>query len=283
MSLVSACGEKFNRQDLAPATGVPDGRWRTPVVMLHGLFTGSVASWFFTCAPGVSRHRQVVLFDQRGHGLTPATPTGYGSSRQAADLAALTCELPPFVVVGHSFGALIAARFAVAHPHRVRGLVLVEPPLGARLPSARAAGGAVDTARWLAAAGVDVDALGRRGLARIEHLLEDTTLRADLAGEPPFTDAEVARLPRPLAIVFGTRSLLAPLAGRVRRAVPDAEVHLLDAGHGVHVDATGELTDVLVAFMARCDPPGPGDGNPPRPDPGQSSPGTRPGNAVAYG
>jgi pimeloyl-ACP methyl ester carboxylesterase len=232
--------------------------------MLHGLLTGSVASWFFTCAPALARDRAVFLFDQRGHGRSELTFDGYSSASQADDLALLTKDLPPFVLVGHSFGALIAARFALSAPDRILGLALIEPPIGTRLPLPVAPGDTFDEERWLVGAGTDPTAIPPRARARIRALLAQTTLRSDLAMEPAFDEDDVARLPAPLLIVLGARSPTSTLAPHVRQAAPHARVELIDAGHAVHVDATAELTKLLSSFMHGCDrrlhdPPGPPD------------------------
>ncbi|RMI29790.1 alpha/beta fold hydrolase, partial [Actinomadura harenae] len=125
MAYVRARGVRFHVVDLGRDTG------RSPVVMLHGLFTGSAASWFFTSAPALARTRRVRLPDWRGHGLTERTPTGYDTATMADDLAALTADLPPFAIAGHSYGATVAVRFARAHPGRVTALALVDPPFAA--------------------------------------------------------------------------------------------------------------------------------------------------------
>src|SRR5262245_46595607 len=98
MGIVRARGVRFHVVDM----GTDDGE---PVVMLHGLFTGSIATWYFTVAPELARTRPVRLLDWRGHGLSERPPTGYDTVTMADDLAALTADLPPFAVVGHSYGA----------------------------------------------------------------------------------------------------------------------------------------------------------------------------------
>ncbi|MGH7285457.1 MAG: alpha/beta fold hydrolase, partial [Polyangiaceae bacterium] len=40
----------------------------SPVVMLHGLFVGSMASWYFTAAPALAEKHRVLLYDLRGNG-----------------------------------------------------------------------------------------------------------------------------------------------------------------------------------------------------------------------
>ncbi|MFC7562663.1 alpha/beta fold hydrolase [Actinomadura namibiensis] len=139
-----------------------------PVVMLHGLLTGSAASWFFTVAPALARTRRVRLPDWRGHGRSERTPTGYGTAALAADLADLTTDLPPFALVGHSYGAAVAVRFALTRPGRVTRLALVDPPFQPV--------GAADLGRVFTAA----TPLGERAAA----LVGETSLLADLAAEP---------------------------------------------------------------------------------------------------
>ena len=100
------------------------------LVMVHGLLVGSLASWYLTAAPALARTHAVRLYDLRGHGRSTRPPTGYDTRTMAGDLAALAADLPgPIDVVGHSYGALVALRFAQAHPTRVRRLSLVEAPL----------------------------------------------------------------------------------------------------------------------------------------------------------
>lgn len=260
MPFVTIDGLQFHVQRLGwPRPDRPGAGGPPPIVMLHGLFSGNVASWFFTCAPALAKTSPVLLYDLRGHGRSDRPPAGYSSTVQAADLQALTAALPPFAIVAHSFGALVAMRFALSHPERVTALALVEPPIVAdggkpwwAQPGSGPGGdpGAFDPARWLAA--VDGDPLGSRGSASRQRLLDgiaaltrETWVLADLRAEEETTDAELARLPSPLLAVFGSRSRCVDAAPRVRRVRPDADVAILDAGHAVHVDATAELAALL--------------------------------------
>src|SRR5438552_3613592 len=114
-------GVTFHTQELGAGE-------RTSVVMLHGLLLGTLAAWYFTAAPALASARRVLLYDLRGHGRTERTRDGYDAGTMARDLAALAARFDerPVDVVGHSFGALTALRFALDHPERVRRLVLVE-------------------------------------------------------------------------------------------------------------------------------------------------------------
>jgi pimeloyl-ACP methyl ester carboxylesterase len=197
-----------------------------PVVMVHGLLTGSIASWYLTVAPRLTPTWSPVMFDLRGHGRSDRPSTGYGAAEMALDLGALTADLDPFPIVAHSFGCVVAARFAIAHPERVTGLVLVEPPFGLRLE-----------------ADIDLDGVevAGRGLSRRRHdalraLLDDTTILADVGAEPELTPGEIEALGPRLLVVFGDSSPCAPSADRVRAARPDATVEVRPGGHDLHTD-----------------------------------------------
>jgi pimeloyl-ACP methyl ester carboxylesterase len=74
-------------------------------------------------------HR-VILFDARGHGgSSPAADHDYSYGALAEDLGAVLdgVDVDRAVLVGASMGAQTAVRFALSHPGRVAGLVLVTP------------------------------------------------------------------------------------------------------------------------------------------------------------
>jgi pimeloyl-ACP methyl ester carboxylesterase len=245
VAFVTVDGTRFHVQRLR-GSGVEDGD-ATPAVMLHGLFTGSLASWFFTCAPALARTRPVFLYDLRGHGRSDRPPTGYSSAVQAADLDALTADFVPFVLVGHSFGAAIAVRFARRHPDRVAALALVEPPLVTK--SVRA---------WWRVSREELESMAHsddrpRRAAAARLAIDDTTMVDEIRSEPPLIPADLSMVPVPLLVALGRRSPGAAAADAVREVRPDAEVRVFDGGHSLHVDCTAELTDALVSFARRTD------------------------------
>lgn len=224
MPFVDARGLRFHVQEL----GAPH---RPPVVMLHGLFTGSLASWWFTAAPVLARSHRVRLLDLRGHGLSERPATGYDRASFLADVVALTGDLPPFAVVGHSYGALLALELGIGRPDRVTRVVAVEPPLteSEEPPTSSPDDGPA-------------------------HPLESTTLVDDLRNDPPLTDEDLASSTRPVSFVFGGRSGYRAGAERVRRVLPDAPCRVLDGGHALHVDARDALSDLLLADLGEPEP-----------------------------
>lgn len=260
MPFVEARGLRFHVQELGRGQGPSGPSERetgdgSPVVMLHGLFTGSLASWWFTAAPAVARSHRVRLIDLRGHGLSDCPPTGYDTATMVDDVLALTDDLEPFAVVGHSYGGLLGIRLALARPDRVTRLVCVEAPLvGIRdhgpddehdAPSAHAS----ETER---------------------RLLTETSILADLRAEPSVTDDDLRAVTVPSLYAFGSQSWCAPAADRVRQVLPEAPCHVLEGGHAIHLDARREVADLLVEFLGGAADPHPGEALPAEADPAEN-------------
>lgn len=99
-----------------------------PLVLLHG-FTGSGRDWDGVVGP-LSATREVITVDHRGHG--GSTNTGdaatYAFDQLVADFAGVADELglERFDLLGHSMGGIVAMRYALTHPGRLRSLVLMD-------------------------------------------------------------------------------------------------------------------------------------------------------------
>ena len=110
------------------------------VVLIHGV-TGDLSIWFLCEAMGIlGRSFRVTAFDLRGHGYSGLPRDGYTSADQAADVMAImdALEIDHAVLVGHSFGAVIAMHAAVLFPDRVDAARALRPVLpGAAAPGRR--------------------------------------------------------------------------------------------------------------------------------------------------
>jgi non-heme chloroperoxidase len=110
--------------------GDPSG---LPVLLLHG-FADSWRS-FELVLPHLPESIHAFALSLRGHGDASRPATGYGVRDFAADVAEFqdAMHLRTAVVVGHSMGSGVALRFAIDHPERTMGLVLVgaSPTMGA--------------------------------------------------------------------------------------------------------------------------------------------------------
>jgi cis-3-alkyl-4-acyloxetan-2-one decarboxylase len=102
------------------------------VVMIHGIASSSSAT-FQNLVPLLEHSHRCILIDLLGFGESPAPAHAeYTLEEHVAALAATIATLKltqPFVLVGHSLGALIAARYAARFRKHVSHLVLVSPPV----------------------------------------------------------------------------------------------------------------------------------------------------------
>ena len=115
-----------------------EGPRDAPVVMLLHGSNADLHTWDAWTADLVRDHR-VIRFDQIGHGLTGADPAGdYAPQTFAGDVGRMADKLGVgrFVLAGNSMGGGIALRYALAHPERVAGLVLIDSVGAPRLGKA---------------------------------------------------------------------------------------------------------------------------------------------------
>ena len=154
----------------------------------------SSLSWSFV-HPQIAQFTRACVYDRAGFGWSDGGPMPRTAGRIADELHLLLQRAevpPPFVLVGHSFGGLVARLFAARHREDVAGLILVEPAIpeewgtpsaerqrlierGARLCRVGAVTARLGIARvvaWLARAGAPgaawglVSAVSRGGLRR---------------------------------------------------------------------------------------------------------------------
>ncbi len=100
------------------------------VVLVHGSATDH-ATWSIQLASKLTEQVELVAYDRRGAGRSPA-PDGRALTVEdhAADLVALLAELRrPALVVGSSMGGVVVLEAARRAPPELAAMVLLEPPL----------------------------------------------------------------------------------------------------------------------------------------------------------
>jgi pimeloyl-ACP methyl ester carboxylesterase len=106
----------------------------TPVVLCHGITATRRYVVHGSRALERAGHA-VVSYDARAHGESDPAPAGqgYGYPELVGDLesvVAATVGEAPFVLAGHSMGAHTAVAYALHHPGRLAGLVVIGPVYG---------------------------------------------------------------------------------------------------------------------------------------------------------
>jgi 3-oxoadipate enol-lactonase len=242
----------------------------SPLLLLHGL-GGNLHTWDAD-TPVFARHHRVLRPDLRGCGASDKPPGPYSPALFARDLDALCAAVgvEPVHVVGISMGGVVAQRFALDHPSRVRSLVLV---------STSSEVGAASTAAWRRLA----DMIERRGFdtrsadasrafspgfaAQHPEMVAELGRRNSLndprsyaAAARAMSDynwtAELVRLAVPTLVLQGLEDQLTPPGGSVKmaRVLPRARLLLIPgAGHNLPMEQPEVFRNSVLAFVAGVD------------------------------
>jgi pimeloyl-ACP methyl ester carboxylesterase len=232
------------------------------VVFCHGLVMDNLSSWYFTVALAAAARADVVLYDLRGHGKSERPVSGYGLADMVADLDALLDALDvrgPVVLVGNSYGGLLALVYAIARTDRVAGLVLVDAHLGDE-------GFAEEMTATLSLEGDARDRriaesfrawLGRHSERKRNRLAETagalvhgTTLVDDLRATSPLSADALRTVTAPVLALYGERSDLSARAAARLRPLPRCRLEIIPGGtHSILWEATDEVRRRILGFL----------------------------------
>lgn len=110
-----------------------------PIVLCHGITASRRYVHHGSRALERAGYR-VIAYDARGHGQSDPAPSGegYGYPQLVGDLEAVLANQVAergFVLAGHSMGAHTAVAYALRHPERLIGLVLIGPVYLGEIPA----------------------------------------------------------------------------------------------------------------------------------------------------
>jgi len=253
----------------------------TPVVLLHGLTASRRYVVHGSRALERGGHR-VLAYDARGHGASSPAPdaAAYDYPLLTGDLGAVLDDrdLARAVLAGASMGAHTIVRFALDHPGRVAGMVLVTP---AHVPGEEKDGDRLERwdrlARGLREGGVDgflaasdfstmpqqwretVTRVIRQRMERHEHLDAVADAVAAVSRSRPFAALEeLGGLGQP-AVVVGSRDAADPThplstARAYAEKLPRGRLVVEDEGSSPLAWQGGQLSRVIAELATEAMP-----------------------------
>ena len=241
------------------------------VILLHG-FTSDARMWQAQVR-ALAEDYFVITPDLRGHGQSdpPADAASAVMDDFAQDVLALfdALEVELGVLVGCSFGGMIAAQFAVNWPERLAGLVLSDASAAYDHPSYD------DAYRHREARMLESEQLverfgagelGKRAAARVSDpflasALRDRYARMSTEGylaasrvrreRPDLLPVLAERLTMPVLICTGSEDPVHSASLAMATELPGARVVTFrDKGHGLPAVAPEAFSETLLAFLA---------------------------------
>lgn len=246
MVMVDIGAVRLHVQRLRPA----DGRVKATAVLVHGLLTDSLASYYLTVAPSFTASGiDVVMYDQRGHGRSERPAAGYTLDDTLDDLTALLDRLEitgPVHLVGNSYGGTVAFGYAERHPERAASVTVIEsgPATAAwaatmggvlRRATDELARHETEALAWISAHRGHNTARLAKGAAR---LVRATTVARDIPASSVLTDEQIRSVRCPVLVVYGGDSALTAQAPWLESLLPDCRTVVVPGHeHSVLVEA----------------------------------------------
>ena len=166
------------------------------------------------------------------------------------------------VLVGNSFGGVVALAWAVQNPGRTRGLVLVDAHVsddafGTAMAGTLQLEGAARDAKiaegfqsWI---GRNSDKRRNRLAERASALVEKTSLVKDLASSPALDDHSLRALTAPVSLLYGERSDVLERGHWLRERLPNSSLTVLPgATHAILWEHTERVRSETLALLAQA-------------------------------
>ncbi|WNJ92706.1 alpha/beta hydrolase [Bosea sp. 685] len=254
MQSFSSDGVNLAYIDLAPTSEVSRGE---TVILVHGFGSSHMVNWVNTQWTKTLTHAgyRVVALDNRGHGQSEKLyePAAYSSQIMAEDVRRLMdhLDIAQAAVMGYSMGARISAHLALAHPDRLRALLL--GGLGIHL--VEGVGLPLSIADAMEAPSLDVlsDPMQRMFRAFADATKSDLrALAACIRGSrQTLTVAQVGQIAVPTLVSVGTKDDVAGSGPELAALIPGAEAFDIEGrDHNLAVGDKSHKQAVL-DFLAR--------------------------------
>lgn len=231
-----------------------------PAVLLTHGYAATLRMWDPQVAALADRYR-LICWDMRGHGASdsPDDPAAYSHEATVADMAAVldACAVDSAVIGGLSLGGFMSLSFHLAHPGRVRALMLFDTGPGYKKEAPRA-----EWNRFAENQAVRFETHGLAGLGTSTEVLGAThrsaqglahAARGMLAQRDARAIESLPQVAVPTLLIAGSEDTPF-LAGMDYMAakIPDAtKVIIAGAGHAPNLERPDAFNAVVISFLGR--------------------------------
>jgi pimeloyl-ACP methyl ester carboxylesterase len=231
---------------------------RGPALLLTHGYSATLRMWEAQVVALADRFR-VLRWDMRGHGASdsPEDPAAYTHAATVADMAAVldTAGVDRAVVGGLSLGGYMSLEFHLAHPERVRALVLCDTGPGYKKDEARESWNlyAESFARKYEEHGLE--ALGSSAELRMARHRNATGLARAARGILVQRDARVIeslpgiRVPTLLVVGSDDKPFMTGMRYMADKIPGSVHAVIDGAGHAPNVEKPTEFNAVLADFL----------------------------------
>ena len=235
---------------------------------VHGA-GGDTDGWQFVRQPLIEKNFSAISMDLRGHGYSahPRQGVKYKIQNIVSDIVQILDQekIDQVVLIGHSYGAVVAAHFAIEHPQRLKKLVIISgghsaPPYLKFKPLKALANGVINLAAW-----ISPPAIGNwhspyppgkihadyelYGLARTifynswaSYLLTSKqSINLDIR-------QKLSKIKTPTLLIVGTKDSIFPhqISQSMQKAIPNAKLELIEGANHVVILNHPEQTVALI-------------------------------------
>ena len=226
-----------------------------PLVLLHG-GGSTLETSFGKLIPLVSKTRQVIAFEQQGHGHTADIDRPFSFAQSAEDAVALLRHLHVAKAdfLGYSNGGHISLEIALRHPEVVRSLILQSVFFSREGTDARF---------WEGFDHAKLDdmppELKKAYLATAPHpeqlpsfFAKSVQRMREFKG---WTPAQIRTIRAPTLLVLGDRDIvLVEHAAQMQRLLPDARLAVLPAAdHLAMTERAADVAPMIDAFLLQAE------------------------------
>ena len=212
-----------------------------PLILLHG--NGESHRYFAGQIDFFAASRRVIAVDTRGHGASPRGTAPFTIAQFALDLEEFLdgLGLEQVDLLGFSDGGNIALTFALAHPERLRRLVLN----GANLDP----GGVKRTVQFPIELGYRA---ARRAAKRDPRAVRNMELLGLMVNHPHIEPAALRTLEVPTLVIAGTRDLIQAEHTRlIAGSLPQGELVFIRGNHFIAAKNPDAFNAAVDEFLRR--------------------------------